>query len=195
LRAAAAAAIAFAAVTGAVALGLTRGIDAVIIDPFITFDIDTLDLISGLLSILGGIEITGAIAVLLAIVAVRRGGWPGAAPLLMFVAVAIEVVLKFVVPQPLPPSPPVAEFSLPMLRLETPYSFPSGHELRTTFLAVVLAPLQWRWAAALFVAVMAASRVYVVQHWPSDVVGGLLLGLAFGLVARRPYFDAWRRDR
>ena len=197
MRAALPAALGFVAVAIAVALGLTRAFDRTVIEPMIIFDVDALDLISALFSIAGGIEITGAIVLLAAAFAVRRGGWGGAAPLLMLVGVGIELALKFTLPQPLPPSPPAPEFSLPMLRLDTPYSFPSGHELRTTFLAVALTPMRPLWIAiaAAGVVAMGVSRVYIVQHWPSDVIGGLLLGLAFGLVVRRPYFDAWRRGR
>jgi undecaprenyl-diphosphatase len=65
------------------------------------------------------------------------------------------------------------------------YSFPSGHAVAGSALAValVLAFMPagherrvWEWIAAGFAFVMAFSRVYLAAHWFSDVVAGVLLG-------------------
>ena len=65
-------------------------------------------------------------------------------------------------------------------------AFPSGHALRATFLlglaiggrrAVVV-------AAATFAAVIWVSRLYAEEHWPSDVAGGIALGVAASGVVR-----------
>jgi undecaprenyl-diphosphatase len=67
-------------------------------------------------------------------------------------------------------------------------SFPSGHAVYSVvffgFLAY-LAPrlIKWPWAARtaqviliLLILLGGVSRVYLERHWPSDVLGGLLLG-------------------
>lgn len=73
----------------------------------------------------------------------------------------------------------------------TGYSFPSGHTLNATCLALALGfilwHLPWRRAAkvagslglAVYVACVGASRLVLGVHYPTDVLGGLLLGLAW----------------
>jgi undecaprenyl-diphosphatase len=58
------------------------------------------------------------------------------------------------------------------------YSFPSGHTLHAvsfTILAVVSFP-ELAWLLAPFAALVAASRVILGLHYPSDVVAGALIG-------------------
>ncbi len=73
----------------------------------------------------------------------------------------------------------------------TGYSFPSGHTLNATCFALALGfilwRLPWRRAAkvagslglAVYVACVGASRLVLGVHYPTDVLGGLLLGLAW----------------
>lgn len=71
------------------------------------------------------------------------------------------------------------------LRQPRTSSFPSGHASAAAVATVVLAqndPL-WPLYAAVGVTV-AASRVYVKVHHPSDVIAGAVLGVGLGLLAR-----------
>jgi cation-transporting P-type ATPase E len=73
------------------------------------------------------------------------------------------------------------------------YGFPSGHVYGVTVFVIVVVYLLWafraprRWQrvaqgiGVAFVTAVGYSRIYVNAHWLSDVVGGLLAGIAFAL--------------
>ncbi|MBQ2800232.1 MAG: phosphatase PAP2 family protein [Lachnospiraceae bacterium] len=73
---------------------------------------------------------------------------------------------------------------------EPEYSFPSGHTTAAmaSVTAVVLnSQNKHRWWLFLFVVVMGISRNYLMVHYPSDILGGIVAGglaamVAFGLV-------------
>ena len=78
----------------------------------------------------------------------------------------------------------------PALEPLDPWSFPSGHVLRALtaygFFAVMIArsiQRDWRWVSYGLVAIMMTAiglaRLYLGAHWLSDVLGSLLLGLAW----------------
>ena len=71
------------------------------------------------------------------------------------------------------------------LRRPSDSSFPSGHAASGATMAMLLsedglAPLWWTIALTI-----AASRVYVGVHHPSDVAAGLVIGTAIGYLARQ----------
>lgn len=70
---------------------------------------------------------------------------------------------------------------------ETTYSFPSGHAMGSMTLACVLVLLawhtRWRWPAvavmAPFVVLVGLSRVYLGVHYPSDILAGWAVAMAW----------------
>lgn len=73
---------------------------------------------------------------------------------------------------------PYTELSnLILLDLGTDYSFPSGHTSTSTAMAYVLSCEYKRWILMLIPVIVGFSRLYIGVHYPSDVLGGFLLGL------------------
>lgn len=92
-------------------------------------------------------------------------------------------------------SRPVPEFERPHhLRVPLTTSFPSGHASAAMCAATLLSDGRGRWTKVGWyglATVVAASRVHVKIHHASDVLGGAVVGLAVGRVARR----VWPRRR
>ncbi|MFI7190271.1 phosphatase PAP2 family protein [Nocardia nova] len=103
-------------------------------------------------------------------------------------AAVVSTVTKDVVGRARPPA-------VLHLTAESDFSFPSGHTTATTALAgavlvlyVLARPGRGRTAlasvaAAVIVAVVAATRLYLGVHWLTDVVGGAVLGTGVTLAA------------
>lgn len=71
-------------------------------------------------------------------------------------------------------------------------SYPSGHAVRSMIIAILLAyALSERFPRGAYLllvypALVSASRVLVLQHYPTDVIGGLILGvLLTGILGRQ----------
>ncbi|MBR1456998.1 MAG: phosphatase PAP2 family protein [Oscillospiraceae bacterium] len=69
--------------------------------------------------------------------------------------------------------------------MESDMSFPSGHT-NAAFAAMVplfiLGDKRKSWLALLFGVLMGISRIYLVVHFPSDVLGGLITGTIAGII-------------
>lgn len=145
------------------------------------------DIPSAVVVLLGNAEVAILAAVVAGLLLYRRDRDKGLRTLTFAAGLTIisvlAVALKYLVVHPAPPPSlqrHVFDFGL---HAQTPYSFPSGHTMRATFIAGIFlrrVPL----VAAALVLIMMAGLVYLGDHWASDVLGGLLLGWACVEVAR-----------
>lgn len=164
------------------AVGALRAFDRALLDLVQSVSATWLDLLSSAVSTLGQAEVTAGVALGLAVARWRRGMDTATVPLLLAVVTAIEVALKLTVPQPPPPEELSRSVELvPFVHAPFPGAFPSGHVARTAFLAAIAGVPAW--LAVAVVALMMVTRVYLADHWPSDVLGGLLLGVLIAQLA------------
>ena len=104
-------------------------------------------------------------------------------------AIVVNLWLKVVIARPRPYAD-VNGFYYPLWQLmgahtESDFSFPSGHT-NAAFACMVPAFLigkkSWSWLCLLFGVLMGVSRIYLVVHYPSDVLGGIITGTIAGIL-------------
>jgi undecaprenyl-diphosphatase len=143
----------------------------------VVYAFDLINVTAGLLQVLVGL---GAIVLLFFVE--RRAGWLLA---IGSISSLLDNIIKLVISRQRPPADLVH-----ILTPTTGFSYPSGHAVFFTWLAFMLAfslaprvnpgvrPFLWL-SAAIVIVLTCIARVWAGDHWPSDVIGGVLLGIGW----------------
>ncbi len=104
---------------------------------------------------------------------------------LLFTSFMGEVILKHLIQRPRP----FNEIPGVQLLISKPltYSFPSGHTASSFAAAYIIFKEIRRLAIPAFIiaALIAFSRMYLLVHYPSDIAGGIILGILCAAAARK----------
>lgn len=176
----------FVLVTVLVISGATRSVDASISNAVRGFQWGPLPAVMRATNAIGEVGavqvlVGGTVAIALLLVS-RRAGY---LVILGALASVLNLLIRLSIPRDGPPTTVDAVFDP-----SRSHSYPSGHAVLFAWVSFLLASAlspripRWSrcvvWAIAVVVtAVACLGRVWVGAHWPSDVFGGVLLGLGW----------------
>ncbi len=139
------------------------------------------DIPTSILVFLGDAEVMIPCVLLAGLLLWRRDRHRGVSAVALALGLAgvsvLAVALKHLVPYPGPPDALQRHVFRMGVGVPSPFSFPSGHTMRTVFFAGTALRRTPIAAGALAVGMMAAL-VYLGDHWTADVLGGLCLSWA-----------------
>lgn len=125
----------------------------------------------------------------------RKAGFTMGLALLVGVILG-NAVLKNVVARPRPYDfDPTLAHRLAWGEMSTDYSFPSGHTLASFEASVGLLIHHRKWGVAALVLAffVCVSRLFLIVHYPTDVLAGAILGTLFAILSAKVVDHLWKK--
>ena len=110
-------------------------------------------------------------------------------------SIAVNTIIKEIVKFPRP----IGYEGIKSRRVETAggYSFPSGHTQKsTTLFTTLMIEFKKKWLyllGVLGILLVGFSRMYLGVHWPTDVIGGLIIGILWTIIVNKMF--TWSKDK
>ena len=196
----------FLVLTLFVAKQATRPLDLAVTSAVQSLASERLDYVMYFFTLIGSIEFSCFALLVVCWYFYRKYAWPGVfLYLFFFMALSgVEFIWKYVVTYTGPgPEFDRNPFHWSFIMVHTPYSFPSGHTFRSVYLFGIwyqrlnqkLMPpkesaLFQKIVIFLLILGVGVSRIYLGDHWLSDVAGGCLLAaVGLLLVSQSPHAE------
>ena len=182
----------FAALAGIAGSGVANGPDGASAKYFNSVQGNSRALDYGMLAVAISSDVSVLVIVGVVLTVIRRTRKAGMIFLIALVAITVLVMyIKPMVGRPVPPYQFSPSLKLPAGAIEQDslappadsLSFPSAHVAAATALAFIAGQAAYRrshtvaYALWAFPVISAIARLYLLQHYPTDVIGGLVLGV------------------
>jgi undecaprenyl-diphosphatase len=132
-----------------------------------------------------GLSIFGILWLILVMKGGKKGRIVGGALVILIIATdqLSSQVLKYIFERPRPCHVPLEGLRL-LVDCGSGYSFPSSHAVNNSAFAFYMSYhyRRWTWAFTLYAVLICLSRVVVGVHYPSDVLGGAIIGMLIAIV-------------
>ena len=125
----------------------------------------------------------------------RKAGFTMGLALLMGVIIG-NGVLKNVLARPRPYDfDPTLAHRLAWGEMTSDYSFPSGHTLASfeASVGLMIHHKKWGVAALALACLVCISRLFLLVHYPTDVLAGALIGIGFAFLAAKIVDLLWKK--